>query len=325
MKVLVTGSVGLIGRWTCAALTSQGHEVVGYDLCRPLPDRAYARHHVGNLMDGPGLRRILMGEKPDAVVHLAARTDLDETKDLNGYASNIEGVRNLLEAVRATPSVRRSVITSSQLVCRVGHLPASMGEYCPSTLYGQSKVMTERITRESDGGGREWVLVRPTTVWGPHMGPHYQRLLQLIRSGRYFHCGAGSLLKSYAYVENIAWQYTRILIAPAREVHSRTFYLADYEPLSLKAYADALAEGLKARPIPTYPLPIVRFLARAGDLINAIGWRRFPFNSFRLRNILTEYVFDLRATEAVCGPLPHRWEQGVKATCRWYLKSTACS
>jgi hypothetical protein len=57
----------------------------------------------------------------------------------------------------------------------------------------------------------------------------------------------------------------------------------------------------------------------AGDALNACGFKRFPFNSFRLNNILTEYVFDLASTEAACGPLPYTQDDGIKATARWFL------
>src|SRR5438067_6624986 len=108
----------------------------------------------------------LTEERPEAVVHLAARTDLDQKRDLAGYAANIEGVGNLVAALRGTPSVRRAIYTSSQLVCKVGYVPMSDDDYRPNTKYGESKVWTEKIVRREDGGGVEWCLVRPTTVWG---------------------------------------------------------------------------------------------------------------------------------------------------------------
>lgn len=325
MRILITGISGLIGRWTAAAAQADGHEVFGMDL-RPVPEGVPCRGFFhGDLLDFGLVERALRESAPEVVIHLAARTDLDETQRLEGYAVNIEGVRGLVRASAAVPSVRRVIYTSSQLVCRVGHVPRNMEEYCPSTLYGESKVLTERIVRETDGAGREWLLVRPTTVWGPHVGPHYRRMMELIRRGRYFHCGPGALRKSYAYAGNIAHQYVRLLTAPREAVHRRTFYLADYEPLSLRAYADELARGFGTKSIPTYPLPLVRALAAVGAGLNAVGWPEFPFNQFRLANILTEYIFDLTATEAVCGPLPHRWEQGVEATCRWYLSTVGRS
>ncbi|WP_171257638.1 NAD(P)-dependent oxidoreductase, partial [Acinetobacter baumannii] len=84
-----------------------------------------------------------------------------------------------VEAIRRTPSVRRVIWTSAQLVCRVGYVPTSDTDYKADTLYGKSKVRTEEIVRSSDGAGREWCLARPTTVWGPGMSTHYQRFLHM--------------------------------------------------------------------------------------------------------------------------------------------------
>lgn len=317
MKVLITGSSGLIGRWVAARVKMEGHLAIGLDK-NPVPAPNLDEHITGDILDQPALVAAMRRVAPDALIHLAARIDLNESRNIDGYAANIEGVRNVLSAVRQTPSIHRAVYTSSQLVCRVGYIPASDSEYCPNTLYGQSKVLTETIVREMDGGGVEWCLARPTTVWGPHMSAHYQRVLELICRGRYFHVGRGRLCKSYAYAGNIALQYYRLLVAPAGAIARRTFYLADYEPLSLRDYLDALQVELNAPPIPSYPLWFVKLLARMGDGLAATGWKQCPLNSFRLNNILTEYQFDLTSTQAVCGDLPFTFADGVKATADWY-------
>ena len=224
---------------------------------------------------------------------------------------------NLIAAVRLTPSIRRAIWTSSQLVCRVGYVPRNDTDYTADTLYGQSKVRTEQIVREQDGAGREWCLVRPTTVWGPGMSAHYQRFLRMIERGYYFHVGHSPLWKSYSYIENIAFQYLRLLEAPADLIHRKTFYLADYEPIDLLAWSDAFQRAFQSRPIPHMPLGIAHMLAYCGDAVNAVGVQKFPFNSFRLNNVLTQYQFDLKPTEAVCGPLPYDMEQGVAETAAW--------
>ena len=185
-------------------------------------------------------------------VHLAARIDLDEKTNLAGYAANIEGVQNLVAAVRLTPSIKRAIWTSSQLVCRVGYVPRDDTDYTADTLYGQSKIRTEQIVRESDGAGREWCLVRPTTVWGPGMSAHYQRFLRMIQRGYYFHVGNSPLWKSYSYIENIAFQYVRLLEAPAELIQRKTFYLADYEPIDLLAWSDAFQRAFQSRPNPAH-------------------------------------------------------------------------
>jgi hypothetical protein len=62
---------------------------------------------------------------------------------------------------------------------------------------------------------------------------------------------------------------------------------------------------------------MARLLARGGDVLNALGFRGFPFNSFRLNNILTEYRCNLTETERICGPLPCTIEEGVACTTTW--------
>jgi len=312
MKVLVTGSSGFIGQALVRRLRAAGFEVAGLDKG---PDAT--TDYVCDILDADRLNQAVQEFSPQALVHLAARIDLDETASLAGYAANIEGVQNLIATVRVTPSIKRAIWTSSQLVCRVGYIPRNDTDYAADTLYGQSKVRMEQLVRESDGAGREWCLTRPTTVWGPGMSPHYQRFLRMIQRGLYFHVGHDPLWKSYSYVENTAFQYQRLIEAPADAIQRKTFYLADYEPIDLLAWSDAFQRAFRSRPIRHLPLGLAHMLAYCGDAVNAAGLRKFPFNSFRLNNVLTQYQFDLKPTEEVCGPLPYTVEQGVAETAAW--------
>ena len=315
-SILVTGSSGFIGTHLVQALVKQDRDVYGVDFHPPGGPSNGFNYLQCDMLDAGELKRVLLQCQPRLIIHLAARTDLDG-KSLSDYAANIDGVRNLIAAVAATPGVQRCIYTSSQLVCRVGYVPKDEHDYCPNTLYGESKMLTEKIVHEHDGGGVEWCLVRPTTVWGPGMRPHYQRFFKMIQQGRYFHVGRRPLYKSYSYIGNIVHQYQKFLEAPVELIRRKTFYLADYQPISLRDWAAAFQRELGARPIPTVPMRMAAILARAGDVLNALGVKAFPFNSFRLNNILTEYVYDLSATEQVSGPLPYTMEQGVKETAAW--------
>jgi len=318
VRVLVTGAAGFIGSALTSHLAGQGHTVLGLD--RRPPANAGVESVVCDLLDAGGLAAAFSRWRPEAVAHLGARIDLDEKRDLAGYAANIDGVRNVLQAIRATPAVGRTIFTSSQLVCRVGYVPQSDTDYAPTTLYGESKVLTEKLVRESDGAGTTWCLVRPTTVWGPGMSAHYQRFIRMIERGRYFHIGRRPLLKSYGYVGNVVHQYARLLTAPADVIRGKTFYLADDPPLSLRAWADGIQRALGAPPIRTIPEGLAHILARCGDLMNGVGFDRFPFNSFRLNNVLTEYRFDLSETARVCGPPPYTAEAGIAELVAWFRR-----
>lgn len=318
-RLLVTGSSGLVGRWTCQNLVGAGYNVGGVDKRRPDFSTAKYSFFQGDLLDECFVKDVLSVFQPHAIIHLAARTDLDGS-NMQDYASNTDAIDILCRSISGCDSISRAIFASSQLVCETGYVPKDEFDFRPSTVYGHSKVETELRVRSNQGGGAIWSIVRPTTVWGPYMSEHYRSVIRHIEKGRYFHSGDGELFKSYSYAGNIAHQLCKILEAEPKTVDEKVFYLADYEPVSLRRYVDCLADELGVRRPVTVPLTVARLIARGGDVINAAGVR-FPYNTFRLNNIRSEYVFDLSNTASVCGDLPFSFEDGIRSTVSWY-KST---
>lgn len=317
-KVLITGTTGFMGRHLVKLLRKEGYEILGLDKLPPPPEEDIESHVMCDLLDLNKLKVIVSQFNPTMVIHLAARTDLDENEKLSGYASNIEGTENLVTAIEYTGNVKRALFTSSQLVCKVGYIPETDETYVPSNLYGESKVLTEKIVRKSKLSGVTWCLLRPTTIWGEGMSLHYQRFLRLVKKGRFFHIGKGPLYKSYGYIENSIFQYLQFLRANGEAIHGKTFYIADYQPLSLRNWINELALGFEVGKVKTLPVLLARKAALVGDVLNFLGFRRFPFNTFRVNNILTEYIFDMAPTEEVCGPLPFSEKEGVVKTVKWF-------
>lgn len=315
MKAIVLGSSGFIGSHLTLSLSNRHYEVLGIDIESKNPEKG-PNFKKCSLLDSDSLAKLFNKFRPEFVIHLAARTDL-KGKTLQEYAANSDGVHNLVSVIDSTPSVKRCIFTSSQLVCNVGYVPKNSTDFKPTTLYGKSKVLTEKIVRECNGGGVEWCITRPTTIWGPGMSPHYQQLFRMIDAGRYFHVGNSPLYKSYGYVGNTVYQYLKLLEAPSQAIHGKVFYLADYEPLSLRRWIDGFQRELGAPPIKTVPNALAQLLAKIGDAVNALGYKSFPFNSFRLNNILTEYQFDLTNIEEITGPLPFNMELGIAETVKW--------
>src|SRR5207245_9516139 len=98
MKVLVTGISGFIGQPLATALMEHGHEVIGLDQREPGIPIDYVFHQC-DILDAAKLTGVVQSTVPHAIAHLAARTDLGETHDLGGYASNILGVAKLIAAL----------------------------------------------------------------------------------------------------------------------------------------------------------------------------------------------------------------------------------
>ena len=90
-------------------MLKRGFEVENFDFNPPVnPDHA-PLWKAGDLLDADALRTRMQAFEPDAVFHLAARADCDENTTVEeGYRANTDGTRNFLEAVKATPSVRRA-------------------------------------------------------------------------------------------------------------------------------------------------------------------------------------------------------------------------
>ena len=99
--------------------------------------------------------------------------------------------------------------------------------------------------------------------------------------------------------------------------HRRTFYVADYEPVELRTWADEIRAALRAPRIRDVPLAVLRAGAWMGDGLKLVGVRNPPLSSFRLKNLLTDAVYDLEPTRELCGPLPFSTADGVAATAAW--------
>lgn len=314
MRILVTGSSGFVGKALTDTLVAQGHEVCGFSR------QARQQTITGDLLDPASISRAIDAFQPEVIYNLAAETDL-KGGARDGYAANTVGVENLLDAIERSESVRRVVWASSQLVCKPGRPPAHDTDYSPEGGYGESKVLAETMVRTRGGGGKEWVIFRSTTIWGPGMSPHYAGILGLIRRGLYFHVGRRPLMKSYSYIGNLTGQLATLGTAPAELVNGRTFYLADSDPIDLRAWADGFARRFN-RTIPTLPESLARALAWAGDTLTRAGLR-FPLTSQRLENMLTEYVYDVRPIDMVHGRTRIGMDEGIRKTADWYLEAGA--
>ncbi len=315
-RVVVTGSSGFIGQHLALMLSQHGFEVLALDNQAPTASTGPFQFAHCDILHREKLTQTLADCRPDAVIHLAARTDMTGSS-LADYAANTQGVANVVEAINRTPSVRRAICTSSQLVCRIGYTPRDSTDYRPSTIYGESKVATERIWRTKLDPNVTWTIVRPTTVWGPGMNSHYARFLKMLHDGRYYHVGRVGAKKSYGYVGNIAYQYMRLLLASDERINRRTFYLADYEALPLNKWTTALQEAIGGPPIRSIPRWVATLAAKLGDLASACGVDS-PYNSFRLANVTTPMIFGTEALQQICGELPFTVSEAARLTAEWF-------
>jgi nucleoside-diphosphate-sugar epimerase len=317
MRVVVTGGSGFIGTNLIEYSIARGNTVLNLDIRSPRnpAHRTYWKNV--DLLDAANLYRALHEFGPEVILHMGARTDLDGLS-VSDYAANTVGVENLLAAIEGMKSLRKIILASSRLVCRIGYQPKDETDYCPSTAYGESKVAGERLVR--DAGSRipcPWLIVRPTSIWGPWFDVPYKTFFLSIAKGRYVHPGAGQILKSFGFVGNTVYELQRLLDAPGDAVYGKTLYLADYLPVDVTRMANSIQRALGVQPIKTVNRSVLRPIAWLGDALKTLGWHNPPLTSFRLNNLLTPMVHDLEPLRAIVGELPYTMETGVSLTVDW--------
>ena len=312
---MITGGSGFIGTRVVDFYRGYGVSILNLDPVSPLKSdqRSFWCEH--DILDAQKTITAFKEFGPTHVIHLAARADLGEMHDVNAYSVNIEGVRNVMEAAQLAATVRHIVVASTMFVCKPGYIPKTDEDYCPHTVYGQSKVQTERITRES-GLQCIWTIIRPAMIWGPWHMRMRNEFFKVLRKGYYFHPGGTNAHRSYGYVGNTVYQIDCILKAPVDQVHEKVFYLAD-PPVTLFEWADGFSRRLLNKPVRKMPFFIMKGLALFGDLFALLGWKAFPMTSFRLLNMTTDNIVDINPINAVAGPLPYSLADGISETVVW--------
>ena len=122
-RVFLTGHTGFKGSWLALWLQSLGAEVTGFALAPATTPSLFDLAGVGNQMasqfgdvrDLPSLVLAMKEAQPEIVLHLAAQALVRASyaDPVTTYGTNVMGTVHLLEAIRATPSVRAAVVVTS--------------------------------------------------------------------------------------------------------------------------------------------------------------------------------------------------------------------
>jgi len=122
-RVLVTGHTGFKGSWLALWLYKLGADVTGLALpLNPDPNhfdliglKELIYHRVGDIRDLRTVQATFAAAQPEIVFHLAAQPIVRESyKDpKTTFDTNIGGTVNVLEAIRHCPSVKASVVVTS--------------------------------------------------------------------------------------------------------------------------------------------------------------------------------------------------------------------
>ena len=132
-RVLVTGHTGFKGSWLSIWLHELGAEVIGVAL-DPFSERDnYVLSGIGSkikadlrvdIRDGERMKAIFREYQPEIIFHLAAQplVRLSYEIPVDTYATNVMGTINVMEAIRATGSVKVGVMITTDKCLSLIHI-----------------------------------------------------------------------------------------------------------------------------------------------------------------------------------------------------------
>ena len=169
MKVLVTGVTGQLGFDVCRVLKSENIEVFE------------AGRKDFSLTDYQKMREVVLGFKPDVIIHAAAYTAVDKAEEESeiAFAVNGEGTRNLAKIAQELDAKFVYIGTDYVFPGDGDNFYETYDEKKPLNAYGKSKLMGEEAVKEIL---EKYFIVRISWVFGVNGKNFVKTMLRLAQT-----------------------------------------------------------------------------------------------------------------------------------------------
>lgn len=228
-KILVTGATGLVGSRLLPRLVEAGYDC--FALVRGKKVAAGITAIEGDLFEPATLEEAV--KDAIAIVHLAAVFRSPDTDLI--WKSNLEGTRNLIDAVKRNAPDARFIFASTSHVYDMNnqHPGREDDALSPQHAYPASKVAAENELRES---GLNWSVLRFPFVYGDGDG-HLEQLPKPVVAAK-FH---PAMRMSTIHHRDI---YTAIMMALQGIMDGRIVNIADEAPTTLFELLNIVGETM---------------------------------------------------------------------------------
>lgn len=168
MKVIVTGSNGMLGSEICLQLLESEAMIYaigrGENRLRSFEEHPNFHYFNIDITDKMAVWQCIEKINPDVVIHAAALTQVDDC-ELNKticLSINVDRTKNLLNAVEEL-NCRFIYISTDFVFSGEGGPYSELDECRPVNFYGQSKLLAEELVMQSD---LPWTIVRTVLLYG---------------------------------------------------------------------------------------------------------------------------------------------------------------
>ena len=322
--VLVTGATGLVGSHVAEQLRKRGHRVRAI-VRQPSQCADLVRWGVelieGDMTNRDSLHRAASGVS--VVIHCAAK--VGDWGPTEAYRTvNVDGLRDLLDAVESQSTLKRFVQISS-----LGVYPArdhyGTDEFEPVSMtgidgYTLTKVEAENLVRDHIRNRQlPAVILRPGFIYGPRDRTIIPRVLARLKSGGFKFLGTGQQLLNNTYVGNLV---EAIFLAIEKDnIVGELFNITDDRLVSRREFIGTLCENA-GLPIPNkcVPLPVAKTLAKLMEgLYRLLGKQEAPLlSSARIKFLGLNLDYSIDKARRLLGYAPSTdFTDAMKATIAW--------
>jgi len=169
LKVIVTGSAGMLGYALCKAFGSI-HEVKGLT------------HDALDITDREKAISLVRELKPEVVVNSAAIADVDycERNPEEAFRVNSDGAKNIADAAAAAGALLVHISTDYVFDGEKGSAYAEDDAVNPISAYGKSKLAAERYIIQAGG---KYAVIRSSWMFGPEGNSFVDYVIETAEKG----------------------------------------------------------------------------------------------------------------------------------------------
>lgn len=254
--ILVTGGSGFLGINLIRHLLTKGCTIVNLDIVDfDYPEQDQITTVIGDIRKPDDVKKAMAGV--DMVVHTAAALPLYTPEDI--YTTDIDGIRNVLEAAQAEDVERFVHISSTAVYGIPDHHPLYEDDKLEGVgPYGESKVEAESICQGYREQGMCLPIIRPKSFVGPERLGVFALFYDWAKDGKHFPVlGSGNNLYQYLDVADLCDAIELTLTVDAAKAND-TFNIGAKEFGTVKddfqAVLDHAGFGKRIFPLPAAPM-----------------------------------------------------------------------
>ena len=249
MRIFITGHDGFIGSHMVERLKHK-HDLFFLE---------------NDLRNHDLVRWELTNANPDIIVHLAARTEVEQSfyEQITFSEINYVGTVNLIEAAKDLPNLQNFVFAStmevfgwqpiSDVIHRgeedVNNIPAFDESTTPNpnAPYAVAKYGCEKyLEYAARCFGLPYTIFRQTNSYGRRDNDFFvteQIITQMLTNPKEINLGYGEPYRNFIYIDDLldAWQ---VVIENPHKVRNELFCIGPNSPIKIRKYADMIAEKL---------------------------------------------------------------------------------